>query len=176
MDSVGVFLVTGPSASGKTTVASLLALEFSRGVHLEGDIFRRSIAAGREEIAPEPSREALSQLLLRYRIAAAAADAYCEEAFVTVWEDVIAGAMLDRCVELVRSRPLHVIVLLPGVDVVASRDAARPNTGYKQWPLETLHTLFAKETPRIGLWLDSGRQTPEETVREIRRRSQEARV
>src|SRR6185437_7246792 len=32
-----VYLVTGPMAAGKTTVARLLAGRFARGVHLEGD-------------------------------------------------------------------------------------------------------------------------------------------
>jgi ABC-type multidrug transport system ATPase subunit len=35
-----VFLLTGPQAAGKTTVARLLAGRFKRAVHLEGDVFR----------------------------------------------------------------------------------------------------------------------------------------
>lgn len=45
-----VFLVSGPMAAGKSTVARLLAARFERGVHLEGDVFRRSIVRGREEM------------------------------------------------------------------------------------------------------------------------------
>jgi ABC-type multidrug transport system ATPase subunit len=41
-----VFLLTGPQAAGKTTVARLLAGRFERGVHLEGDVFRRFVVAG----------------------------------------------------------------------------------------------------------------------------------
>jgi adenylate kinase family enzyme len=69
-----VYLITGPMAAGKTTVARLLAEQFERGVHLEGDVFRRSIVSGREEMTPEQAPAALEQLRLRYRLAAAAAD------------------------------------------------------------------------------------------------------
>ncbi len=37
-----IYVITGPSGSGKTTVARLLAGHFTRGVHIEGDFFRRS--------------------------------------------------------------------------------------------------------------------------------------
>jgi cytidylate kinase len=53
-----LFLITGPMASGKSTVARLLAQRFERGVDVEGDVFRRNVAAGRHEMAPDPSREA----------------------------------------------------------------------------------------------------------------------
>ena len=87
-----VFLVTGPSAAGKTTVARLLAEQFRRGVHLEGDFFRRSIVAGRHEMTPALEAEALEQLRLRYRLAASAADSYVEAGFTVVLDDVIAGS------------------------------------------------------------------------------------
>ena len=42
-------------AAGKSTVARLLASRFERGVHLEGDFFRRSVVSGRAEMTPEPT-------------------------------------------------------------------------------------------------------------------------
>jgi hypothetical protein len=32
------------------------------------------------------------------------------------------------------------------------------------WSVERLHAAFTSDTPRIGLWLDISRQTPEQTV------------
>jgi cytidylate kinase len=91
-----VYLITGPMAAGKATVAGLLASRFERGVHLEGDVFRRSIVSGRKEITPELSPEAISRLRLRYRLAAAAADSYCEAGFTVALDDVVAvGIWLD---------------------------------------------------------------------------------
>ena len=166
--SRAAFLVTGPSASGKTTVARLLAQRFDRGVFLEGDVFRRSIVTGRAEMTPEASPEALRQLRLRYRIAAAAADAYFEEGFAVVLEDVIAGPLLGEVVALIRSRPLHVVVLAPSVEAIAARETSREQVGYRHFAIEQLHAGFVDgTTPRIGRWLDTSEQTAEETVADI---------
>jgi chloramphenicol 3-O-phosphotransferase len=161
------YLISGPMAAGKSTVAALLASAFERGVHLEGDLFRRAVVAGRADMTPAASEEALAQLRLRYRLAAVAADAYREAGFAVVVEDVVAGELLREYAELIRSRPLHVVVLLPSAAVLGEREAARPARGYGAWSVEELRAGFAEATPRLGLWLDTSRQTPEETVAEI---------
>jgi dephospho-CoA kinase len=74
---VTVIVVTGIQAAGKSTVAQALAERLERSVHLRGDLFRRMIVNGRADMgAAEPPAEALRQLRLRYRPAAAAADRY----------------------------------------------------------------------------------------------------
>jgi chloramphenicol 3-O-phosphotransferase len=166
-----LFVLTGPSGAGKSTVARLLAERFPRGVHLEGDVFRRSIVSGRREMTPEAPDEAVEQLKLRYRLAAATADAYFGAGFAVVLEDVIAGPMLPECVSLLRSRPLHVIALLPRREIVSAREAARSTGGYEHWSLDALYDLFARDTPRLGLWLDTSDQTPEETAGAILERT-----
>jgi AAA domain len=171
-----LFLLTGPSAAGKSTVGRLLVARFERGVYLEGDMFRRAIVTGRHEMTPTPSSEALAQLRLRYRLAAAAADTYHGAGFTVVVEDVVAGSFLGEYVSLVRSRPLYVVVLLPSVETVAAREAARETNGYTHWSVEELHGGFVEATPRIGLWLDTSAQTPERTVDEILARTAEAEV
>jgi GrpB-like predicted nucleotidyltransferase (UPF0157 family)/chloramphenicol 3-O-phosphotransferase len=159
-----VFLITGPMAAGKSTVARLLAGRFPRGVHLEGDVFRRSIVSGRVEMTPAAPPVALEQLLLRYRMAASAADAYFEAGFAVALEDVVAGPPLADYRRLIRSRPCHVVVLLPSVEAVAAREAGRAQTGSTHWTVEQLHAGFVETTPRIGLWLDTTDLTPEQTV------------
>jgi len=172
-----IFLVTGPSAAGKSTVGRLLAARFARGVFLEGDAFRRAIVTGRHELTPDPTPEALAQLRLRYRVAAAAAaaDAYCEEGYTVVLEDVVAGPLLADMIELVRSRPLHVVVLMPSPATIVVREAARETAGYTHFSVEQLHRAFTEDTPRLGTWIDSSEQTPEQTVDEILDRTEDAR-
>jgi chloramphenicol 3-O-phosphotransferase len=163
----GIYLITGPMAAGKSTVARLLAERFECGVYLEGDFFRRSIVSGRVEMTPDASPEALKQLRLRYRLAAAAADAYWQAGFTVALEDVVAGELLGDYRTMIRGHPCHVIVLLPSLDAVATREARREQKGYTGWTVEELYEGFAATTPRVGLWLDTSRQTPEETVEEI---------
>ena len=155
-------------AAGKSTVARLLASRFERGVHVEGDVFRRFVVKGRAEMTPEPSPEGLEQLRLRYRLAAAAADVYFDAGFVVALEDVVVGPLLGEYQQIVRSRPCHVVVLVPSMDAVAAREAAREDKGYiGGWTVEQHYAEFVETTPRVGLWLDSSDQTPEETVDEI---------
>ena len=161
-----IYLISGPMAAGKSTVARLLAERFDCGVHLEGDFFRRSIISGRVEMTPHASPEAAAQLRLRYRLAAAAADTYSQAGFTVVLEDVIAGPLLGEYRTSIHSRPCHVIVLMPSPQAIAEREAGRPKKGYAQWTVAELYEGF-DATPRVGLWLDTSHQTAEETVDEI---------
>ncbi|MDQ3880207.1 MAG: AAA family ATPase, partial [Chloroflexota bacterium] len=162
-----VYLVTGPPAAGKTTVARLLAARFARGAHVEGDYFRRAVVTGREEMTPDASPAALRQLRLRYRIAASAADAYAAAGFTVALDDVVAGPLLRTMVRSIATRPLHVVVLLPSQATLAARATARGASGYTHFTVGQLHELFSSGTPAIGLWLDNGTQSPDETVDEI---------
>ena len=169
-----VIVVTGIQAAGKSTIAQALAERLDRSVHLRGDVFRRMIVSGRAEMGPaDPPAEAIGQLRLRYRLAAMAADAYAGAGFTVVLQDIIIGSDLAGMVAAIGSRPLYVVVLAPHADVVQARDRARQlargKLAYKpgdQSPAE-LDAAFRRQTPRIGLWLDTSAQTVAQTVEEI---------
>ena len=74
---VGVWLVTGVQASGKSTVADLLARQFDRGVHVRGGQFYRWAVRGWVHPGDEREAEARRLLDLRYRLSATVADEYC---------------------------------------------------------------------------------------------------
>lgn len=161
-----VVVITGISAAGKSTVAELLARRFNRGVHVRGDVFRRMVVSGREEMTAVPSVEALHQLRLRYRLAARTADAYHEEGFSVVVQDVVLGADLTRFIGTVRARPLVVVVLVPSAEEVARRETERAKTAYREGGISVadLDRALRAETPRIGLWLDTSELTAAATV------------
>lgn len=178
IDAQPVVLVTGISASGKSTVAELLAQRFERGVHVKGDVFRRMVVSGRAEMSASPSADGWDQLRLRYRLGAATADAYHAAGFSVVVQDVVVGHVLDEYVAAIRSRPRFVVVLAPRPDVVEAREAGRAKVAYRDGAptVDALDHALRHETPRLGLWLDSSDQRPDETVEEIIERADEARV
>ena len=172
-------LVTGISASGKSTVAEMLARRFERGVHVRGDVFRRMVVAGRAEMTADPTSEAWRQLRLRYSLGAATADVYFAAGFSVVLQDLVVGEVLAEYVGMIASRPLCVVVLMPQPDVVTAREAERTKTAYRADSMTSRYSIprCVRATPRIGLWLDTSQQTPEETVDDIAARAwNEARV
>jgi chloramphenicol 3-O-phosphotransferase len=177
VDVPQVIVVTGVMAAGKSTVSQLLAERFSRSVHLRGDEFRRMVVRGRAEMSPQGDHEAERQLALRHAIAARTANLYADAGFTVVVQDLFVGATLEPFLGQVTARPLSLVMLAPDVDTVMRREAERVKTGYKDnWSIRAFDAKVKSETPRIGLWLDSSMQTPDETVDEIVRRLPEARI
>ncbi len=174
----GVVLITGVMAAGKSTVAQALAERLPRAAHVRGDVFRRMIVSGRQEYGPGAAGgEGEAQLRLRYRLSAATADAYAEAGFTAVVQDVVLGEELPAYVRLVRTRPLYVVVLAPGAETVAAREAGRAKTGYGGgWTVDGLDAALRARTPRIGLWLDTSELTVGETVEAILAGGERARV
>lgn len=169
LDEHVVVLITGISASGKSTVGDLLARRFARGVHVRGDVFRRMVVSGREDMSARPSAEARRQLSLRYDLGAATADAYHAAGFSVVVQDVVLGSVLGDYVAAITARPLVVVVLAPTAEAVAQREAGRPKVAYRPGghDIDDLDAGLREETPRLGLWIDTSDQTPDQTVDDI---------
>lgn len=166
-----IVLLTGIQAAGKSTVAQLLAERLPCSVHVRGDVFRRMIVSGRAEVTPAPSPEAERQLLLRHRLTANVCDEYFRAGFTVVVQDVVLGRHLPELVELIQERPLLVVVLAPNPQAIAEREAGRVKVSYTRWTIAELDKGLREKTPRLGLWLDTSRQSPDETVKEILRRA-----
>jgi len=177
----GVWLIVGMQAAGKSTVADLLARRFDRGVHVRGGEFYRWAVRGWVHAGEQPAEEARRLLDLRYRLSALVADEYCRAGFTTVVQDNVFGEDVVLWLRAVTSRPRHLVVLRPSVATVVERERARRASTGKQayrpgtFTVEQLEA-FLDQTPRIGLWLDTSQQTPEETVAEILVRRADAAV
>jgi chloramphenicol 3-O-phosphotransferase len=162
-----VVLITGIQAAGKSTVAQLLAERLARSVHVRGDVFRRMVVGGRADMTPDPSPEAVRQLRLRYRLTAMTCDEYFRDGFTVIAQDVVLGEHLTEMTQMIRSRPLLVVVLAPRPEAIAEREAVRAKNAYSRWTIDLLDKGLREDTPHLGLWLDTSGQTPEETVEEI---------
>lgn len=171
MTSMGVsgrvIVITGAMAAGKSTVAEILAERLPHSTHIRGDVFRRMVIGGRAEMTPEPSDEALRQLSLRYDLAAATADRYAAAGFDAIVQDVIIGPDLATFVDRISTRPRHLVVLSPSVTALQWREEQRVKAGYVHFSPGALDRVLQDETARIGYWLDSSVQTPDETVTDI---------
>ena len=182
MGTAGVWLVTGAQASGKTTVAALLARRFERGVHLPGGQFYRWAVRGWVHVG-EPGRDAEVRRLLdlRYRLSSSVADEYAAAGFTTVVQDNVYGPDVEAWFGRIAARPRHLVVLRPPVAVVEQRDEERRRrTGkvaYRGGFTPAINDEHVAATRAdLGLWLDTSGQTPEETVDEVLARADEARV
>lgn len=161
-----LIVLTGIPASGKSTVAAALAERFARGVVVDGDAIRAMVLSGRADMTPEPSAEALRQLRLRYQASLAVADVYLRAGFDVVFNDNILGPMLGELPDLVPCGQFHLVVLNPDPDTIRNRDRDRSKSAYtaENGAFHWLHEVLAEQTPRLGLWLDTSRQTPDETA------------
>jgi predicted kinase len=189
MRASSIVLITGIMASGKSTVAQALAERLPKSVHLRGDLFRSMIVNGRQEMNADYTEAAFAQLKLRYQVAAAAADLYCEAGFTVVYQDVILGAVLTDVVEMMqqrrtwkhkriskRKRKVYVVVLSPSIEAVTEREEGRGKVGYSTWTPDALDHELRENTPRIGLWLDTSALDVSQTVDAILERIEEAAV
>lgn len=159
-----IYLITGLMASGKSTVAQMLSERLEKSVHLHGDIFRRMIVSGREDMRENPPQEALEQLYLRYQLTADTAKTYFDHGFSVVMQDNYYGPALAHMMDFMAGYPLRVVVLCPDAQTIRNREKNRHKTGYSGFDIEPLYDAFMKETPRAGLWVDNSALTPEETV------------
>ena len=172
--------MTGAQASGKSTVADLLARSFPRGVHVRGGQFSRWVVRGWAPFDDPDPAAARRDLDLRYRLSRQAADTYAAAGFACVVQDNVYGADVSAWLAAL-SAPGHLVVLRPSVDALVRRDAERRARTGKVAYTETFTPTdndahLAGTDPRTGLWLDTSDQTPQETVREILARAAESRV
>jgi predicted kinase len=161
------WLITGIPGAGKSTVAGMLARVFPRAAHVEGDLVGLQIVSGYVWPGQEPEDEAIRQMRLCQQNQCLLARSYAAAGFVPVMDYVVTSRSgIERYRKALAPLRLHMVVLDPGAAVALARDAARPEKTVAA-AFTYLEVPMRQELRRLGLWVDSRAQTPEQTLAEI---------
>jgi hypothetical protein len=91
--------------------------------------------------------------------------------FAVVVQDIVLGAYLTEMIHAIRSRPLLLVVLAPQPSAIADREAGRAKNAYGTFTIEELDEWLRRDTPRLGIWLDSTSQSADQTAAQILHRA-----
>ena len=161
-----LFVVSGTQGAGKSTVAQILARRFDPGAWVSADLLQKMIVSGgRWPEGAAMSGTAKRQLWLRLRHACLLGQSFVANGITAVVDDIVIGSGLDELLDHLAGERFVFVMLTPRLEVVRERERGRGTALWEQW--EWLDDEIRTKTRRIGLWLDTSEQTPEQTVDEI---------
>ena len=163
-----VIILTGPPASGKTTVAALLATGADTPtVNLTTDQFYRSIRTGFVlPFLPEAQRQ--NEVVIDAIVATVAT--FARGGYDVVVDGILGPWFLAPFRALVEQTTVSYVVLRPSLDVTLARARERVGDELKNVEAITgLHEAFGRLGDLEGHALDSGDLDAEQTAAEVRR-------
>ena len=160
-----VLILTGPPASGKSTVAQALAERYDRVAHIEVDVLRHFVTPTGFIAAGRPGFE--RQQALATRNAASLARNFLEERFAVIIDDVVMDqADLSAYVDALKPAAfaVHFVRLLPRLDVCLQRNAGREEGRMLPERIEKVWRDFEAARAFAGATIDSSDLSPYATA------------
>ena len=122
-----LLVVAGPPGAGKSTVAAILASRAARSVLVEGDAFHGFLAEGK---IPPWLPESNDQNNTVIEASAAAAGAYVNGEYTTVFDGIIGPWFLDQFHEATGLDALDYVILMPDADTCRQRVKSRARASF----------------------------------------------
>ena len=129
---------------------------------------RMIVSGGRWPEAAAMSSQAERQLRLRLKNACLLARSFVEHGIGAVVDDIVIGKRVDHLLAELADQPFHFIMLTPTLEAVRQREHERGTRLWERWAW--MDDEIRSRTRRIGLWIYTSDQSPDETVDEILRR------
>lgn len=175
-----LIVISGPAAAGKTTIGREIAARRDRAIHIDGDFIQSLIVTGSITMDVPPPPGALDQLRLRFQAALAVANLYRDAGFDAIISDNLfeqeAQRFIKSAINSHPSRSIYFVMLNPSVEAIRDRYNQRPGGGYTATLTPEVLKDAVERTPRLGLWLDTSRQTAAQTAGEVLNRLHQAEV
>jgi chloramphenicol 3-O-phosphotransferase len=159
-----ILILTGPPASGKSSVARALADRYDRVAHIEVDTLRHFVTPTGFAKPGQPERT--RQLRLGIRNAWTLTANFLAERFAVIIDDVIVDkADLDYYVEGLKhlGAPVHFVRLMPNLQACLARNAAREEDRMNPERVESIWREMEGATVD-GATIDSTELNVEETA------------
>jgi predicted kinase len=172
-----IILIAGSPASGKSTVAKLLAMRAKKGVHIPVDSLRDMVLGGLVQPGPDWSAALVEQVRIARANAMAVAINYANADFKVFIDDFWDPQSLLSEYEALASRPdLLRIILHPSKATAISRNAHRfaSDATMRAAIDQGVHAVYADYETRLPwfaehgwMLLDNTQETPDATARRI---------
>jgi adenylylsulfate kinase-like enzyme len=163
----GILFINGAPGAGKTTIARMIAQESPRSAHINGDEIHNLMIGGRLHPPAKPEDEVERQLKLRFRNMALLADSFFQSGIFPILETCISThEYLDYLISRIISRPIAMVILAPPAVVMLERDKRRSEKTVAHLHTDKYDEMY-NELHTMGLWMDNGNMTPEQTKNEI---------